>query len=488
MRRTYNSNKITKKETARLENWKQKAVERRQIIQRQQKELKTLRQSRDLWKHKYKSEQEVSRQQRGQLAKLSVTGFEGQKVRHHSYKSLTILLAVGMRLLGMISLRDCQKLLMMWYSLLTLDLKVPSINTIRNWEYKLGYYELHQAGCPEDVYSLILDESFCIGKQTLLLVLGVNLSTYSWKGALSFEDMRVLALGPKSYWKGEEIEQLIEGLKQRNYRISYGVSDGGKNLVKALKNKQIARVEDCTHVFSKLLEKRYKNDPEFKEFCAQTSLLNRQCWMSCWASICPPKLKGKARFLNLYSLADWGEKNLKLLKILSAQEHLDEQGKQLYEKLKWLEHYTELVEHLVQLTELIKACFKLLKTQGLSLQSGQQIRTLLDQKQVPAFFDQGVRQYLDRNSELLTQHDRLVCCSDIIESFFGKYKSQQRVNPATGITSSCLRMANYGKTIDEETMIKSLEQVKIVDLQDWQTKNLLPTVNAKKRALYKICG
>lgn len=488
MRRTYTGDNLAKKETARLEKWKKKAIARRQRIQAQEKEIKTLRKSRSLWKDKYKEAQALNGHYGRELAKLRATGSSGVKVRHHSYRSWIILLAVRIRMLGMISLRDCQKLLVMWQSLYGMELKVPCISTIRNWEYKLGYYELQQQGSEQDEYVVILDESFCIGKQTLLLVLGVNLRAYSWEGPLSYEQVKVLAMGPKPYWKGEQIAQLIEQLIQRRYRIAYGLSDGGTNLIKAFKSHQIARVEDCTHVFSKLLEKRYKTDPVFQAFCAHTSLLNRQCWMSELASICPPKLKGKARFLNLHALANWAKVNLKLLKQLQDKIDLDHMEGKIYEKLKWLGPFTELVDQLVQLSEMMKACFKILKTQGLSLQSTQQIKALLEQSPLPSFFDQGVRQYLERNAVLLTQYDRLLCSSDIIESFFGKYKNQQKVNPATGITSSCLRIANYGNIMEEQTVVKIMEQVKVVDLLDWQKQNLLPTVNAKKRKLYKKCG
>ena len=167
---------------------------------------------------------------------------------------------------------------------------------------------------------------------------------------------------------------------------------------------------------------------------------------------------------------------------------MDEQEKQVYSKLKWLKQYQPLIEQLVLLSQVMKDCFKLLKQQGLSVATQLQIKKMLDQEQLPAFFDQGVRKYLEKNLTLLRHYDRLLCCSDIIESFFGKYKSQQQFNPATGITASCLRIANYGKTIDEASMIKMLEQVRIVDLLDWQKKNLLQTVRAKKRILYKKCG
>ena len=278
MRRTRTMNKLQKKEAARLETWKKKAIERRQLVNKQSKVIKSLDESRAKWKEKYKAERKLRLQYQKYVCKYKELGHGGHKVRHHSYKSLVILLAIRMRCVGKISLRSCQNLLLLWQSMLDLEWQVPCINTIRNWEHKMGYYQLHQSGKVEDEYVIIADESFCIGKQTLLLVLGVNLSTYRWDKGVDFESIQVLGLGPKPYWKGEEISRFIEEIQQRQYGISYGVSDGGNNLIKAFKIKEIPRVEDCTHVFSKLIEKRYKDDPDFKAFCRRSSLLNRQCW------------------------------------------------------------------------------------------------------------------------------------------------------------------------------------------------------------------
>lgn len=488
MGRTPKATKLVKNNEEGLHNWKKKAKYRGQRVNLQKKRINWLCQSRDNWKSKYKAEQLKSRYYQKQLAEHNSQHGFGDKVAHHSYNSWVILVTIQIRSCGLLSLRSCQNLLLVFQTIMKMEFSIPCISTIRNWEHKIGYHQLNQRANPKDNYAIIIDESFCIGKQTLMLVLGVNLSRYKWGQALNFESVQVLAMGVKPYWKGQDVVELIENLVANQYRISYSISDGGNNLVKAFKVKHINRIEDCTHAFSKLIERRYKEDGVFQEFCKKCSLLNRQCWMSAYAVICPPKLRGKARFLNLYPLADWGVKNLKLLNELRAKTALQEYEKQLYEKLKWLDQYQLLIEQLILLAQLMKICFKLLKEQGLSKGTIAQIKTVLTQQKAPAFFEQGVRQYLERNATLLDQHEHLLCCSDIIESFFGKYKSQQSTNPNQGITASCLRIPNYGKACQEQAIVQALQKVKMIDLQKWQQKNLLPTLKAKKNRLYKKCG
>lgn len=455
-----------------------------------EKQLKEARRSRDLWKSKYKKKRLEVKAISTDLAKSKegVKTVRSHKVAHHSYDGFLIYLVLRIRECGQISLRSSQQLLIMIQCLLQLECRMPSINTIRNWENKKGYYQLHQQLDKEEEYAIIIDESFCIGKQILLLVLGVNLSSCKWDKALNFEEVEVLSMGVKPYWKGEEIAKALGRLTEQNYRIKYVVSDGGTNIVKALKVSKLERIEDCTHAFSKLIEKQYKEDAEFKSFSTKCSLLTKHCYMSSIGMICPPKQGNNSRFLNLYQLARWGKRNLELLELLEQKTIKEEEDLKILKYLKWLTEYARLVEQLVILTKLLESCFQILKQQGLSKATIVSIQKLLAAKEVPPFFKKGVEQYLTKNRVLLSQYEKLLCCSDIIESYFGKYKSQRRLSPCKGITSSCLRIVSYGKTKDQAAIIKMMTSVKMADIANWKAQNLLPNMTTKRKKLYQNCG
>ncbi|MCB0560689.1 MAG: hypothetical protein KDD09_17155, partial [Phaeodactylibacter sp.] len=91
---------------------------------------------------------------------------------------------------------------------------------------------------------------------------------------------------------------------------------------------------------------------------------------------------------------------------------------------------------------------------------------------------------LQQNRQLLPGRQKIICCSDIIESYFGKYKMQAGQN----ITQQCLRILNYGKVQDESEIKAAMEQVKIVDLNRWSEENLPLSTKAQRRRLFKNTG
>jgi len=480
--------KVRKNDLFRIENWKKKAVNRNKKLIALKKLLLETRASRDNWKSKYKDSQLLCQEYERELSDLRKYRIPTQSVRNHSYDLFTMRLSLELKECGQLSLRSCLAVLAVVFKTFCLNLKLPCINTIRNWENKKGYYNLTTPCTNEDDYVMIVDESYCIGGQTLLLLLGINLSTYDFTKSLCFGDIELLGLSVAPSWNGETISKEIQQIEEeRCYQISYCCSDGGGNLRKAFRLEGLEKVADCTHYFSKIIEKQYKTDECFQGFVKQCALLNRQNYMGKDTGICPPKLKGKSRFLNLYTLAQWGKTNLKLLNHLSVCQR-NEQEQRIYDKLFWLNSYKDFIKTLNLLVNKLKTIFKILKTRGLTAQTVNKVKKIVASKQVPEFFRNGIEQYLAQHQKLIEVHKHLICCSDIIESHFGKFKNQQKKNPDKGITINCLTIANYSKKMESPELAKAMEKVKIVDLEQWKNDNSLNTFIAKKREIYKNVG
>jgi len=367
--------------------------------------------------------------------------------------------------------------------MLNLELSFPSRNTIQNWEKKLGCYRIEKAGKKGEEWVLILDESISIGQQKILLILGVEKHNYIFDSSLSFEKVEVLYMGIGKSWKGEAIFNQISKIKERNFSIAYSVSDNGTNLIKGLKMSQLDRIEDCTHAIGNILKRQYNKKEEFLEFSKQCGILKRQVMNSKNALIMPPTQRVKGRFLNLQSLSDWAYKMLLLLEkgdaILS-----DEQQ----EKLEWLKNYRTLILEIYEVCKTMNQLFKILKNKGLSNQSSQECKTILNNSKAANFFKTGVLAYLEKNLGILTDDKPVICCSDIIESYFGKYKNQLAKTGAQLITDSCLCIANFNEKFDEKEIKEAMEKIKIVDLKNWRQENLPSSLLQQKRELLKNVG
>ncbi len=480
--------KVIEKTENRLQKWKEKAVFRGAENRKERKKSKLLEKSRDLHRNKYKAERTKNRELRRELKLLKRKLHQDHEaVRGHSFDLDTMLLCLNIKQSGTMSWRTCRSIIVAFYIYFGIVVKVPSASTIRYWSLKCGYYDLEEKQISSDPYVLIIDESFNVGRQSLLLVLGVKLSAYNFSGSLTMQDVDVLSIEVKKSWKSTDISQEIKRLKNLGYKIAYGCSDGGNNIVKSLKDSGIDRIYDCTHAFSLLVKKNYQNMETFKLFSSQYSLLNRQNYMGQDTFICPPKLRGKCRFLNMYPIANWAEEHLNLVRRLAQKRRTDTEQR-IYKKLKWLEAFSDLIGELVQLVKLLKAVFKVLKTEGLSESSIKKVNVLISASQAPFFIKKGIREWIQTNNKQLSEYENLICCSDIIESFFGKFKHEQTKNPNKGITVGCLNMVNFGKKNNRKEVKKAIEEVRIVDLEEWRNDRNLKSFNDKRQEMLKKLG
>lgn len=476
----------TNDNTSKIKQWKEKAKQRSKEISVRKKREKEIIASRAMWKEKYKEQKAEKAELIKKIKKLERSQKRGvlaeEKPKHHSYSIQIIVLCIWLRQQGNCSLRSCASILRIMALVLGLDLSFPSRNTIQNWEKKLGYSRIQLRGKKEEDWVIILDESISIGQQKLLLVLGVELTKYSFGKALSFEDMQVLYLGIGSSWTGALISEQMKGLRTRGFKIKYAVSDGGTNLVKSLKMSDISLIQDCTHAIGNLLKKRYNKHEEFLKFSKECGVFKRQVMLGKNAVIMPPTQRTKARFLNLQPLSTWAYKMLELLDKKDSK-----LTKEQKEKLAWLKNYRPLILEIYQHCKTMNQIFKILKNEGLSQSSYESCKAILKQNN-HSFFEEGIAQYLTRNLNVLTDPKTVICCSDIIESFFGKYKNQLAKSGSKLITDSCLAIANFNQNFKKEEIKKAMEDVKIVDLKNWRQENLPISLLQKKRALFKTTG
>ena len=72
--------------------------------------------------------------------------------------------------------------------------------------------------------------------------------------------------------------------------------------------------------------------------------------------------------------------------------------------------------------------------------------------------------------------EQLLCSSDIIESYFGKFKNKMNRNSRDGLTEFIFTIATFGKPFSKEEAKKALESIRSQDLFLNKRK---PIVNAK---------
>lgn len=458
-------------------NWKKKAIERGAEIRKLRKQIAEIKISRQQWKVRFFQFRDKQRH----LGTYHAPG--------HHYPLCLVWLCLYVYNSCQCSLRSCSQVV--WACALLLELKCcrPCAATIRNWICKYGYYcykhpkeQLRvskQSKPPLRVaqqWALIIDESVAIGQERLLVVLAVALKEWTFKRPLIQTDVQVLFIGVSTSWKGADIAAGLEPiLKSRS--VAYCVSDKGNNIINALKISGLSHVYDCSHHWASITEDLYEQEADFKELMAAMAGLRRKWCLSRYAHIMPPQLRSKARFLNLFPLMDW------IRNIERHWEKLDEPAKQC---LGFVHTYAPLIAELTCLEDAIEKMGTLLKVKGLSSATISKCTGFLKGCKAgrPLLFKSRLLKEWACYGQLLEQQKTLLCSSDIVESFFARYKGKIKQTGVQAITESVLMMGGWSRPVTEQLVEEALCTVPLKEIYHWKKKNTTPSLLKKRRDVF----
>lgn len=438
-------------------NWKRKAIFRRKENEKLRKRIKELVQSREGWKKKHKEEKKKVERS---------SPLQGEKAAKHQYSMSLIVLIIELYKYGGMSLRSCRHSLCCMFLCLGLNHRVPSHSSIRNWICKCGIYRVKKESSNLGDYVIFVDESITFGSEKMLLILGVPLNKVSPSSALSHSDMFVLYIGVSQEWKAEQIQEQIENTAH-NKTIKYVVSDQGTNLCKAYKLLNYTHIEDSTHILANYLKHLYNKDADFETFRKLIGKLRRDWNLSKTNSrYMPPGMRGKMRFANIFPCVNWAKKTLL---------NWDNLSEDVQEKLAFLKDKPDFIQSLIEVEIIFKTTCAKLKNEGFGTRQKQEILDAFSKIKAgdkASIFIQNCKDYLDslEVKRDLLQQEHLLCSSDIIESYFGKFKAKIKPNNRSGLTEFIYILPTFGQPFSEQEAKQALQNVKCKDLKLYRNK------------------
>jgi hypothetical protein len=317
-------------------------------------------------------------------------------------------------------------------------------------------------------WCVIIDESVSIGRERLLLILGVPLEKWTADKPLSQQDTHVLFIGIKESWKAEDIAKELDELSKK-LSIGYCVSDKGNNIVAAVKKAGLIHINDCSHEWANILKCCYGENEMFKELMSKLSMIRKSGILSKFSHLIPPPLRSKARFMNVFPLIGWIEKIWENWDLLEVP---------FKEKLSFLDDCKSHIEELIVLKGVIGEMSTILKTQGMSRSSLDSCKKILKAKCLNGgskmFSDMLQASWSRYDSILQQENSKFICCSDIIESYFGKFK--QKIKGTDSITETVLTMCTWGKEISMKEIEQAFESVKLKDIKAWKEEYTTPSL------------
>lgn len=414
------------------QRWKRKATRRADDNRYLRKELERLKRERDAYKKRAKqAEAELGAPRQAH----PVPGIESKVDLVQVTLELFVVARIGFRAVS--------RVLDVLAAPLGLR-KAPCPQTVVNWVTRLSIARLQDVpALPKTTLSAdpfangfiwIIDISIALGSGKLLAVLALDARHHHLHAtAPSLDHVHPLAVAVAESWTGDGVADVLKRLMGTLGRPVALLKDGGCELAKAadvlVKDDPGTRcLDDLSHVVANLLKHQYVQHPLFKTFISACGQVSRHLKQSALACLAPPKTSTKARFMNLHRLVKWADQLLYhsppgRAKTGSALAKLRAALDQLPTCKSFITLFRRDAEALLQ-------CQSLLKVKGLSPDTSEQCRSLVDvippSSPVRLGFERWMDKHLGVARQLGLDTIGLPISSDPIESLFGIAKQQSQ--------------------------------------------------------------
>ena len=411
--------------------------------------------SRQQWKHKATQRGDHNRSQRKQIARLTTARNQATRALKETRAQLRQLesqsrqlvvrpkvdlvhWALQLFLVARIGFRAVCRVL----SLLTPVLGIntpPCPQTIINWVTRLSLVRIEAARTlkvlpPSQApftngFIWMINISVGLGRGKILAVLAVPARHHQLSdGALALEHVHCIGVGVADTWTGDTIAELLRRLIAILGRPTTYLKDGGSDLHKAvtvLNDQGLGSpcLDDISHAVAGMLKRLYQDHPAFETFVSACGRVSGKLTHTLLACLAPPKVRTKARFMNVHRLFTWADQVLKLSPPGGAK------SRSTLAKLRACLDQLPACKALIQRFRAdalgLLECQKILKTQGLCHDTRARCEPLID-TMPSAALRREFRAYLDFElgtaKTLGLDHLGLPISSDAIESLFGVAK------------------------------------------------------------------
>jgi len=428
-----------------------------------------MRQSREQWKAKAIKRGQGERYQRKQSARHKATAEQKTKALEAAHARIgqleaqlheittrpkveVVHLALQLFLEVRIGFRAVSRVLTLLAVALGIK-KAPCPQTVIHWVTRLAIVRIDSARylqglpLPKAPFSngliWMIDISIGLGTGKILAVLAFDAHHHQrHRGALGLAQVHCLGVSVAASWTGETVAEVLKRLIAVMGRPAAYLKDRGSELSKAvdvldLEGLGSACIDDISHAAASMLKRTYQHHPDFEAFlsaCGRVSGHFKQTILACLA---PPKVRTKARFMNVHRLFIWADRVLKLSPAGGAK--AGSVLARLRANLDDLPSCKALIKRFRADAKGLMGCEQLLKTKGLTPDTLAACEPLIDTI-ASAAVRQEFRAYLEVQletaKELSLDQIGLPMSSDSIESLFGVAKQH-----GVGQTQDAARIA-----------------------------------------------
>ncbi len=318
-----------------------------------------------------------------------------------------------------------------------------------------------------------------------MLVAAINAGHYiENRGAPGFQDICCVAISVAASWTGETVADFLEKVIAVTGRPTAYLKDGGTELAKAVRllderGMSSPSVEDISHIAANLLKHEYRNHPMFETFISACGKFSKKVKQTVLACLAPPKISTKARFMNLHRLVRWADKLLG-----HSPKGRSPKGSAL-SKLRaaigQIPKCRSFISNFLRDAGSLLACQKILKAEGLSPDTYEKCKKLLEVIPPRSSVRQGFTDWAERqlgvSAGIGMKNTGMPVSSDNIESLFGLVKEH-----GTGKIKDANRMALRIPALCGELTGEDVSRVMGVSVREQQKITAsLPSLTRQRR-------
>jgi hypothetical protein len=364
---------------------------------------------------------------------------------------------------------------------------VPHFTTSISWALRVGLHCLQQAQHPlDEKWVCVADFTIQIGSKKALIVLRVPVSALSQGKALTLKQVEVIDLSLGERWNGERVNTVLLSLFGRCGWPSHVVSDCGSDIKKGIVDALLVApnraswISDVTHFIGNALKRYYAKLSLFQQFQTLCSRIRQRLQQTPFAFLMPPKARAKGRFLSVSRQAQWGLQTLTYLET-KEREHAPEAAA-LAQALRGLKSFKLFLMTFVRNTTCLNQVMKIVKTQGLSMESIQACQETLCDLPVRSPIRKEVSRYLQQYIPVVESSESpLLGSSDVIESLIGKAKQRLEANGRSELNKSILLIPCLCGELSQDLVAEALSTVRVQDVTTWVAEHVGETMQSKRR-------
>ena len=372
--------------------------------------------------------------------------------------------------------------------------RLPCANSGRLWMVRVGLFALTCEKQRADDWLWMMDHTVQLGPWKCLVIVGIRLSVWqSLDRPLCHEDLTLLNLTPM---KTANKEAVAEQLKRTSAEMEAPVAvlsdegtelKGGMGLYRQQLDSDITKpphLHDIKHKAATLLKKELQASDTWDSFVKHLTRTKLSVTLTDLAFLNPPRLRNKARFMNLECVVKWGCRALRFIKAPKDFPDQPIDFDKLELKLGWLRGFEQELHEWEELLAVIEATETYVRRNGYHKQAGRELKQVLQplaKQNSSRRLMKGLLDFIKQESDKLKKGQCVLGHTEVLESLLGKYKQIQGRHSQGGMTASLLNIGVVVLKKSPETIEQALAAVPVKAVNEWVRSNLGQTVASRRK-------